>query len=124
MKLAKTEPLCALNHHHRGIWHIYPDFYHRCRNENIGPSGHKRRHVEILLFRGLLPMYYRHLVIRKRESVHYFLISRFQISKVHFLALENQRIDHKNLSSLCDFLFHEFKQGTLSALSYTHGIFW
>ena len=69
MELAQAEALGTLDHHDGCIRHVHPHFYDGGGNQDLGPSGGKCGHVEILHLRGLLPVHYRHLVIRIRETL-------------------------------------------------------
>ncbi len=50
MKLGQAKVLGAVNHHHRGVRHIHPDFNHRGRNENVGIPFGKGLHGGFFFF--------------------------------------------------------------------------
>ena len=54
MELREAEALRVLNHHHRGVGHVYPDLHHRRGNQNVDRSRRKRFH-DLVLFLGLHP---------------------------------------------------------------------
>ena len=120
MELRQTESLGILNHHYRGVRHIYSNLDDRCGDKDICPSCGKGVHIELLDFAGLLAMNNGDFIIRHRETPDNLLVTSLKVLIIKFLALKYERIDYKHLAACGNLFADEIVHLRALSLPYQH----
>ena len=85
MQLRQAKVLCPLNHHDRGVGHIYPNLNHSGGHQHLSFTRHKSRHRGIFFHWWQLPMDQSHMRIAQGRAQHFEpLLSGGEIHKLTF----------------------------------------